>query len=376
MKKIHIIIGTKAQLIKMAPIMVELQKRKIDYNFIFTGQHKETIKELIVVFKLKKPDYILYKGKDITKIFQMVIWTIQCLAHTFKNKRVIFQNQKGVVLVHGDAFSALLGTIMGKIAGLKVGYVEAGLRSFDFFNPFPEEIVRRIVSRLVDYHFCFGKFAYENSQKYKGVKIYTELNTLYDSLQLVIKNKKDIYVEIPQKKYCLISIHRFENIFNKKQLLFIINILEEISQQIKVLFILHKPTKEKLINFGFYQRLKENPNIELRPRYDYFDFIKLLLSSNFVITDGGSNQEECYYLGKPCLLLRKTTERTEGLSINVIISKYNKKIIRNFIKNYQKFKLNTLNIKTSPSEVIVDYLEDLKNGKRKNKTILRKVSYK
>lgn len=84
---IHIILGTKAQLIKVAPVMVELQKRKIDYNFISTGQHKENMKKLIEVFSLKKYDYIVYKGKDITQISQIVIWTIQCLLHTFKNKK-------------------------------------------------------------------------------------------------------------------------------------------------------------------------------------------------------------------------------------------------------------------------------------------------
>jgi len=356
---IHIILGTKAQLIKMAPVMNELKKRSMDYNFIFTGQHKETIKELIEVFKLKKPDYILYEGKDITKIPQMIIWAIQCLIHTFRNKKKIFKNQKGIVLVHGDAFSVLLGAIMGKISGLKVGYIEAGLRSFNLFHPFPEEITRRIAPRFADFHFCPGDFAFNNSKKYKGIKINTELNTLYDSLKLVIENKNSIQVDIPQEKYCLVSIHRFENIFRKEQLLFILKILEEISKQIKILFILHKPTREKLENFGFYQKLKENPNIELRPRYDYFKFIKLLSKSEFIITDGGSNQEESYYLGKPCLLMRKTTERKEGLGENVVISKYDEKIINVFIKNYQKYKLDSLNFKISPSKIIVDYLEKL-----------------
>ena len=357
---IHIILGTKAQLIKMAPIMVELQKRKIDYNFIFTGQHKETIKELIETFKLKKPDYILYEGKDITKISQMIIWTIQCLIHTFRNKKKIFKNQKGIVLVHGDAFSALLGAIMAKISGLKIGYIEAGLRSFNLFHPFPEEIVRIITSKFADYHFCPGEFAFNNSKKYKGEKINTEINTLYDTLKLVIENQSNIQIDIPKEKYCLASIHRFENIFNRKRLLFIVNVLGEISRQIKILFILHKPTKEKLENFNFYQKLKENPNIELRPRYDYFKFIKLLLNAEFIITDGGSNQEESYYLGKPCLLMRRTTERKEGLGKNVVISNYDKEIINDFINNYQRYKLDVSNFDISPSKIIVDYLEKLK----------------
>ena len=353
---IHIILGTKAQLIKVAPVMIELQNRNIDYNFIFTGQHKETIRELIEVFRLKKPDHIFYEGKDITKISQMLVWMVKCLFYTFKNKQKIFKNQKGIVLVHGDTSSTLLGAMMGKIAGLEIGYIEAGLRSFNFFHPFPEEITRRIVSKWTDYHFCPGEFAFENSRKYKGKKINTEINTLYDSLRLVIKNKNDIQIDTPQEKYCLVSIHRFENIFKKNQFLFLLKILEDVSKQIKVLFILHKPTKEKLIGYNFYKRLKENPNIELRPRYDYFQFIKLFLGVEFIITDGGSNQEESYYLGKPCLLMRKTTERKEGLGKNIVISKYDKETINDFVNNYQKYKIDMSNFDVSPSKIIVDYL--------------------
>ncbi|MDD5639055.1 MAG: UDP-N-acetylglucosamine 2-epimerase [Candidatus Pacebacteria bacterium] len=342
----------------MAPIMEELQKQKINYNFVFTGQHKETIKELIDVFGLKKPDYILYDGKDITKISQMLIWSINCLIKTIKNKKDIFgSDKKGIVLVHGDTFSAILGARMAKIAGLKVGTIEAGLRSFDLFNPFPEEIIRRLLSPLTDYHFCPGNFAFENSQKYKGVKINTKINTLYDSLQLVLKNKDKIKVNIPNQKYCLVSIHRFENIFNKERFDFIVKKIEETSKEIKVLFILHKPTKEKLIELGYFDRLEKNENIELRPRYDYFKFIRLLIDSKFLITDGGSNQEETSYLGKPCLVMRKTTERKEGVGANVVISEYSPKIIKNFVKNYPKFEKKNKNLGGSPSKIIVDRIK-------------------
>lgn len=356
--KIHIVIGTKAQLIKMAPIMEEFQKQKIDYNFVFTGQHKETIKELIDVFGLKKPDYILYEGKDITKISQMFIWSIRCLIKTIKNKKDIFgSNKEGIVLVHGDTFSAILGARMAKIAGLKVGSVEAGLRSFDLFNPFPEEIIRLRLSRLTDYHFCPGDFAFQNSKKYKGEKINTKLNTLYDSFQLVLKNKNKITVDLPKEKYCLVSIHRFENLFNKERFDFIIKTIEKVSEDIRVLFILHKPTEEKLIQTGYFDRLKNNKNIELRPRYDYFKFIRLLIDSEFLITDGGSNQEETSYLGKPCLVMRKTSERKEGVGDNVIISEYSPKIVDSFISNYSKFEKKDKKSIFSPSKIIVNRIK-------------------
>ena len=354
-KKIYIILGTKAQLIKMAPVMSELQHRKIPYTFIFTGQHRETIKELLETFKLKKPDFTLHQGKDITKIGQMFIWGIKCFYKALKDRSRIFPNKNGLVLIHGDTASTVLGAIIGKLCGQKIGYVEAGLRSKDLFNPFPEEIFRLISSRLTDIHFCSGEEALKNSLKHKGVKVNTEANTLFDSLQLVIKDLHRVKIKIPNEKYCIVSIHRFENIFNRKKIEEIIEQVVFISKEIKVLFILHQPTKEKLKGFNFYKKLEKIENIELRPRYDYFKFIKLLYNSQFIVTDGGSNQEESFYLGKPCLLMRSKTERQEGLDKNVLISNYDKIIINDFLNNYQKYSSKLLNFKISPSKIIVDY---------------------
>lgn len=355
--KIYIVLGTKAQLIKMAPIMVELNKNNIPYRFIFTGQHRETIQELLNIFKLKKPDITLHSGKDITKINQMFIWSLKILFNTLVHKRQIFPNKDGIILVHGDTFSTLLGALMGKIGNQKVGYVEAGLRSFELFNPFPEELIRRVVSGISDIHFCPGDFAMQNSQKYMGVKINTKQNTLLDSLNLALSNK-DIKVKygIPRTKYCIFSIHRFENIFFKKQLSKIVTYINNYQKKIKVLFILHKPTEERLKEFRLYNKLLKYKNVELRSRYDYFSFIKLLNKSEFLVTDGGSNQEECYYLGKPCLLLRKTTERKEGVGQNAILSNFNWEIIQNFIKDYKRYIYKINNSFSKPSRIIIKYL--------------------
>ncbi len=358
---IHIILGTKAQLIKMAPVMVELQKQKINYNFIFTGQHKETIDILLNNFKIKKPDYVLYSEKDITGIFQMALWITKILFQTLKNKKKIFKKDKnGIVLVHGDTFSTLLGALMGKISKLNIAHIESGLRSFNLLNPFPEEITRILVFKLSNYYFCSGEWALNNLRKYKGKKINTKENTLFDSLALAIKNGEDKKIDIPGGKYVVFTIHRFENIFNKKRFEKIIDIVENISKNFKVLFILHPPTKKKLQKYNFLSRLKQNDNIDLRQRYNYFDFIGLINNSEFVVTDGGSNQEECFYLGKPCILLRHKTERKEGLEENVVLSKFNKKIIKDFIDNYEKYKIKTLDLKISPSRLIVNSIKNFK----------------
>ncbi|MBF0102775.1 MAG: UDP-N-acetylglucosamine 2-epimerase [Desulfobacterales bacterium] len=356
---IHIVIGTKAQLIKMAPIMCKLHENNIYYNFIFTSQHLETIDSMLHKFRIKKPDYIMYKGhQDVTSLFQMLRWLISCLYETIQNLSIIFQNDKnGIVLVHGDTFSTLIGAIIGKIAGLQVGHIESGLRSFNIFHPFPEELTRLMVFRLSDYYFCPGNWALNNLMKYRNKKkINIGANTLYDTLNMVMQEKFEI--NLPLKPFGIVSIHRYENIFNKHSLLKCIDIIEKISEHYFLLFILHLPTQKQLLRYGMYHRLKNNPNIELRQRYNYADFMYLLTNSDFLVTDGGSNQEECSYLGTPCLLLRKATERIEGLKKNTVISEYNMPLINDFFDNLSKFKTEPINLIHSPSEKIIEICKD------------------
>jgi len=278
---IHVIVGTKAQLIKIAPILKIFKMNNVDYNYISTGQHKTTIDDILANFDIKKPDYILYDGKDITSIFQMLIWLIANVFKVLKHKKELFKNDKnGIVLVHGDTVSTLLGAIMGKVAGLKVAHIESGLRSFNFFHPFPEEITRILTFKLSDYMFYPTVWARQNLKKYKSIKVNTQANTIYDALHFALPTIKDISdIEIPDKKYGIVSLHRFENIYNYKSLAKIISIVEEMSNKKYLLFILHAPTEKNLKKYGFYKTLTENPNIELRERYDYFRFIKLVLEA-------------------------------------------------------------------------------------------------
>jgi UDP-N-acetylglucosamine 2-epimerase (non-hydrolysing) len=319
--------------------------------------------ELRENFGIREPDVVLYHRKDITGIIHMFFWMIRILFKTIFHKQQIYRKQgaNDIVLVHGDTFSTLLGALMGKVAGKKVGHVESGLRSFNLFHPFPEEITRLLTFYLTDYYFCPGDWALQNLTKFRGVKINTRYNTLLDSLELANNNINSAEVEIPDGPYAVVSLHRFENIFNKKIFRQIIDYLLEVSKTIKLLFILHPPTKEKLERYNFSKLLEEADRIELRPRYDYFNFIKLLINSDFLITDGGSNQEEAYYLGKPTILFRRTTERQEGIGENVIISDFDINIIMDFVSQYQKYARKPVLSKKSPTEIIISNLNQFKN---------------
>lgn len=358
-RKVHIVLGTKAQLIKMAPLMAIMEKRNIPYNFIFTGQHKETIDDLRENFSIKKPDITLHDGKDITSISSMFFWSLKILFKSLTGKRKIFgiTDKDDIVLVHGDTFSTLLGALMGKIAGLKVGHVESGLRSFNIFNPFPEELTRILTFKLSDFYFCPGLWAMENLKKEKGIKFNIGENTLMDALVSAKKAIDKTKVDIPKEKYCICTIHRFENIFKKNKLREIMEIVEEAAEKLKVLFILHLPTKKQLEKFGLMTFMEKNKNIELRPRYGYFEFIKLSEDAEFLISDGGSNQEEAYYMNKPILLLRNKTERQEGIGENALLSEFNRKLVSNFFENYRDFKLKGKNkFDHSPSGKILEYI--------------------
>ena len=353
---IHVIVGTKAQLIKMAPIMGVLKNQSIDYNYISTGQHKGTIDEILKNFDIKKPDFVFYDGKDVTSVIQMFAWATRIAVKTLRQKKQIFRNDKnGIVLVHGDTFSTILGALLGKVAGMKVAHVESGLRSFNLFHPFPEEITRILTFRLSDYMFCPGDWAVNNLDRYKKIKINTHYNTLLDSLRIALPEIRKINdIDMPQHPFGIVTLHRFENIFNRKAVDRIISIVERIANTRHLLFILHKPTEIQLRKYDYLRRLEDNPNVELRERYDYFRFIKLILEADFVVSDGGSNQEECYYLGKPIILLRKATERNDGLDRNCVVSKYDDRVIDDFLVNLEKYRFDPVWLESSPSEMIVD----------------------
>jgi UDP-N-acetylglucosamine 2-epimerase (non-hydrolysing) len=354
-KMIYIILGTKAQLIKMAPVMVRLKEQGLAYHLISTGQHRETMKDMLDDFALRAPDVVLYEGADIISIPQMFLWMLRVLCKClFAQGRIFGRDPRGIVLVHGDTFSTLLGALMGRVSRLRVGHVEAGLRSFNLFHPFPEELTRVITFRLSHTLYCPGPWAMQNVARLKREKIDTVANTMSDTLALAlrIQRRRD---HVPDPPFGLVSLHRYENIFRKDVFEKLIRHLESIAQQHRLLFITHPPTEKQLRRFGFYDRLDKNPRIELRPRYTYFDFVSLLEAADFVVTDGGSIQEESSCLGIPCLLMRKATERPQGLGRNAVLSCYDPNVIAEFIRNHARYRHPPVFQDTHPTDTIIEH---------------------
>lgn len=361
--RIHVFIGTKAQLIKMGPVMYALQQAGIPYRFIHSGQHRETMDDLIANFGIKKPDVYLYEGRDITGIIQMLVWALKIvMSGMFRPEALWGSREKGFVLNHGDTFSTLLGTLLAKLHRHKAVHVESGLRSFNYFHPFPEEIVRVLTIAMSDIAFAPGQWACENLRHFRGVVINTEENTLLDSTRqhLVCTPAPGLRPEVP---YAVASIHRFENIFQQERLSWIVDQLITASAECLLLFVMHKPTVIKLHEFGLMDKLEQCPGIELRPRYDHIDFLHLVAGAEFVITDGGSNQEECHYMGKPCLIMRTCTERLEGIGQNAVLSNYDEAVIRDFLVRYRTLgHPSLLEGRVSPSLQIAEYLRGRVTG--------------
>jgi len=352
---IHVVLGTKAQLVKMAPVMVRLRERGVPYRFIHTGQHRETMSEMLDEFALRPPDVTLYAGRDIVSLPQMAAWLVRILLRCWVSRREIFGPEPaGLVLVHGDTFSTLLGALMGRVAGLRVGHVESGLRSFHLFHPFPEEITRLLTFRLSHVLYCPGAWAVANVAKLRAQRVDTGANTLADTVALAAGRplRQD---HVPNGPFAIVSLHRYENIFRRERLEEVVAIVEEIAVETPCLFILHPPTETQLRRTGLHARLAANPRIELRPRYTYFDFFALLQRADFIVTDGGSIQEESSYLGVPCLLLRRATEREEGLGANVVLSNYDREVIRSFVRGFAEYrKPLAATAGERPSDIIVD----------------------
>lgn len=326
------IVGTRAQLIKMAPVIRELESRGLSVNLLFTGQHRETMDELLREFSVRSEPRYVYRGKEIAGIGRMLRWLPRVLFRLLRHSREYFPSGPGphFVLVHGDTVSTLAGALAAKLLGSRVAHIESGLRSFKLFHPFPEELTRLAVFRLTDVAFCPGDWATSNMQRYRVEMVNTGANTLLDAMRYAL-TADDPGAPVPDVPYCVVSIHRFENIFFHRRLEHIVSLIEQVAREYRVVFVAHPATRKRLQKSGLLKRLADNANIRVIPRSGYLAFIKLIGGARFVVTDGGSNQEELSYLGIPTLLLRKASERMEGMGSTVTVSGYRRDTVLEFL---------------------------------------------
>jgi UDP-N-acetylglucosamine 2-epimerase (non-hydrolysing) len=357
---IYFVIGTRAQFIKVAPVMRAMLDQEMPYTLIYTAQHKEDIYEILEVYGLPKPDVAMYTQKEANTRGSFLFWFVAIFYKVlFHSKRYI--PEPGILLTHGDTFTAWLAALMGKRAHCIVGHIESGCRSFNIFSPFPEEISRLLTFQFSDIYFCADEWALNNLRKYKGKKINMEANTMLDGVRYALNYSAKSRFDFENTSFALVSIHRFENIFTARFTDVILPVLKDVAQTHHLVFVLHPPTRERLHSLGLLEELNSVPNITFHPRFGFVDWVKLCSQAEFVITDGGSNQEELSYLGVPTLLFRYETERQEGLGENVVVSKFDKNVISGFINNPGQYRRKPLLSLAKPSDKIIQVLCAINN---------------
>ncbi len=311
--KVALVFGTRPEAIKMAPIYLALKKEQIPTLTVLTGQHKEMLQQVTELFGIVS-DYDLAVMKERQSLSQLTARMTESLEAIFEKEDIVF------TCVQGDTTSAFIAALVAFYHKIPVGHVEAGLRTDDPYDPFPEEVNRRLVSVLSAYHYAPTAVARENLLR-EGVtdsRIQVTGNTVIDSLQWIVKNRKDDLVErrrnlgIDNGDYILMTMHRRENW--GKPLLEVIRAVEDIVKEhpeIRVVFPVHL---NPVVRGTVFAELSGNPQVLLTDPMDYLTFLAAMEGARFLMTDSGGIQEEAPAIGKPTLVLRRTTERPEAIS--------------------------------------------------------------
>ncbi len=357
---VYIFIGTTAEFIKISPVIKELRRNHVQFCLITSGQGKINFEEFRPYLGPIKADISFEHKGEKSSTLHFAVWAVRTLLVSLVSLRDVFpKSDRGqtLLVVHGDTVSSLWGALIAYVYKLKLVHIESGLRSFNFLEPFPEEICRYLLSRVARINFCPNQWSVDNLRSRKGIKIDTFQNTLIDIHKFAVSRK----IKPPHipSKYFVLVIHRQEHvIFDRGKTLRIIKEILNATPRLPCVFIMHRLTSNFIDSLGLEDSFLKNKRLILLPRLSYFEFTSLLHNSQFVITDGGSNQEECYYLGKPCLILRNRTERIEGLGENAVLGGFSTKYIRDFIGNYKQYVRRPIAASASPSGIIGNYLKD------------------
>lgn len=357
---IVVVFGTTGELIKLAPILLRLDARRYRYLLATTGQQVQQIPPFLDQLGLRQPDVWLARGVDARDLrsngdIPGWLWTVsRSFVRTRRRLRRELRSGPGagLVLVHGDTMTTVLGAAMGRALGVQVAHVEAGLRSYDLRHPFPEELNRRLATRLARIHYAPGAWAASNLRR-KDV-IDTGSNTIRDSLALAGDGR--LLDGLPDEGFGLVSLHRFELLNSRRMLAETLEVLAESASRTPLLFVDHSVTVAAIERFGLQSLFDERSFRRVR-RLPFFDFVNLERRSLFVVTDSGGSQEECFYLDIPCLVHRARTERPEGIGENVVLSGMRAGALRAFLASPHVYKRGSSLPDTSPSDVIVADLE-------------------
>lgn len=315
MKKVMSIFGTRPEAIKMAPVVKELESRdNIQSVVCVTAQHRGMLDQVLDAFKIE-PDYdldIMKPGQTLTHITSKVLEGIE---------KVVIEEKPDLVLVHGDTTTAMAGALAAFYQHTEIGHVEAGLRTYDKYSPFPEEMNRQIIDKIADYLYAPTVMSKDNLEKghlNRHQKIIVTGNTAIDALKTTVTEgyKHEVLDWASDSRLILVTAHRRENLGKPMKRIFtaIRRITEEFGD-VKVVYPVHKnPKVREVANMV----LGNSDKIKLIEPLDVLDFHNFMDKAFFIMSDSGGVQEEAPSLGKPVLVLRNTTERPEGIEAGTL----------------------------------------------------------
>ncbi len=314
MHKIMTVFGTRPEAIKMCPLVNELKSRaNIETIVTVTGQHREMLDQVLDVFGVV-PDYDLSIMKQKQTLFDVTINILD------RMKSVLEEVKPDVVLVHGDTSTTFVTALACFYLQIPVGHVEAGLRTYDIYSPYPEEFNRQAVGLVAKYHFSPTEMSMNNLVKEgKNVDdIYITGNTAIDALKTTVKNDyhHELFDWVGDSRLIMITAHRRENLGDPMRSMFkaIRRILDEFPD-VKAVYPIHmNPVVREVAN----EFLGDSNRIRIIEPLEVIDFHNFLNRSYMIITDSGGIQEEAPSLGKPVLVMRDTTERPEGISAGTL----------------------------------------------------------
>lgn len=308
--KLFIVFGTRPEAIKMAPLVKAAQKdRRFEVKTIVTGQHREMLDCILDSFHIV-PDYdlnIMSINQNLTTI------TIRILS---KLESIFTKDKPDILLVHGDTSTTLAASLSAFYHKIKIGHVEAGLRTGEKYSPFPEEMNRQLTDVLTDLYFAPTQKNKDNllNENHKEKSIFVTGNTAIDALKYTIRaDYEHTFLETnSDKKIILLTVHRRENIGIPMVNIFrAINQLLDENEDIVVLFPIHKNPKVRKLAQA---HLKDSERLTIMEPLNVVDFHNIASRSFLIISDSGGVQEEALFMKKPVLVLRSETERPEGVA--------------------------------------------------------------
>lgn len=330
MKKVMLVFGTRPEAIKMCPLVNELKMREnIETIVCVTGQHRQMLDQVLEVFDVV-PDYDLSIMKEKQTLFDIT-------ANILNNiRKVLEEVRPDVVLVHGDTSTTFVTALACFYLQIPVGHVEAGLRTYNIYSPYPEEFNRQAVGIISNYNFAPTQKAKENLIKEgkKRESIYVTGNTAIDALKTTVKKEYN-HPELDWargSRLILITAHRRENLGEPMKAMFkaILRVLKE-HPNVKAIYPIHmNPVVREIAD----SILGKEERVHIIEPLEVIDFHNFLNQSYMILTDSGGIQEEAPSLGKPVLVMRDTTERPEGIEAGTLklVGTEEENIYRNFKK--------------------------------------------